>query len=342
VRYNADGTLDKKFGSSGKQITDLGSGSDGITALAVQTDGNILAAGFGSATASGPVYLSVARYNSNGSLDTSFGSGGKVITTLQVRVDGTPISMALDASGKPVVSGPLYLGSTAPNFTDFLVARFNTNGTLDTSFGTGGWVQTDFFGQDEDPSGIAVLGTGKILVGGTTVDANGTLFALARYNADGSLDSTFGSGGKVANSLTSTWVGHDLAVQANGRIIQVGSGVSNATNVFGIARYNSDGTLDSTFGSAGTGLVLTAFPGGGGTAYGVAIQTDGKIIAAGNGRIDPTQSANFGLVRYLGDSTGPAASSSSATAASQAAADQFFADMRAVSLLLSGDDSKKH
>jgi uncharacterized delta-60 repeat protein len=342
VRYNANGTLDKKFASSGKQITNVGGGGDGITALALQADGKILAAGFGTATAGGPVTVALARYNSNGTLDTNFGSAGEVITTLQVRVAGTPISMTLDASGKPVVCGPLWNGAAAsPNLTDFLVARFNTNGSLDSSFGAGGWVQTDFFGQEDDPSGIVVLGTGKILVGGTTYTDSGSHFALAQYNPDGTLDSTLGTGGKVANSQTAGWVGHDLAVQADGKIIEVGS---DANNVVGIARYNTGGTLDSTFGSAGTGLVVTSFPGGGGSpAFGVAIQTDGKIISAGNGKIDPSQSANFGLARYLGDSTTAAtALTPSHASASHAAIDQFFADSTTVSILLTSEESKKH
>lgn len=162
-------------------------------------------------------------------------------------------------------------------------------GELDPTFGTGGKVTTDFGGEPDDPFSITVKQSGKIVAAGyRSAD-----FALAQYNPDGSLDSTFGSGGKVVNSEAGSSIAEAVAVQHDGKIVAVGTRLG-----FFLVRYNSDGSLDSSFGTGG--LVETVFGGIGASAHGVAIQPDRKIIAVGI-TADKTGHTDFALSRYSGD-----------------------------------------
>src|SRR5262249_4024029 len=150
-----------------------------------------------------------------------------------------------------------------------------SDGSLDSSFGSGGEVTTSFKGQ-AIATAEAIQNDGKIVLVGETQGANGDDFALARYNPDGSLDTTFGTGGKVTTDFAGADDAFSVAIQSDGKIVVAGSSQQNTGEDFALARYNSDGTLDTSFGAGGE--VLTAIAGG---ANGVAIQADGKIVAAG-------------------------------------------------------------
>ena len=192
VRYNTDGTLDNTFGGDGKVITALGSTQEGCYAVALQPDGKILLAGGSEGD------FAVVRYNADGTLDNTFGGDGMVTTD----IGGDPEwgwALVLQPDGKVVVSGQSTLGTG-----DFAVVRYNADGTLDNAFGGDGMVTTDFYGHVDVGRSVAVLLDGKILVAGlarsTTSDG---LYAVVRYNADGTLDGTFGTGGKVSTDLSS-------------------------------------------------------------------------------------------------------------------------------------------
>ncbi len=281
ARYNTDGSLDSTFGTGGKVITTFSSANSGAGDLAIQPDGKIVAAGSSL----------LARYNTNGSLDTSFGSGGIVLPTFGSGVSASEV--AIQSDGKIVTAG----------YSDggFGLARYNTNGSLDTSFGTGGKVVTTFSTGVSSARAVAIQADGKIVaVGISAFNYSNHIFALARYNTDGSLDSTFGEGGKVVN------VGGDVyaaAIQADGKIVAVGS--TNYTDSgfitgrgFIVVRYNTDGSLDSTFGEGGK--VVTRISDSA-EASAVAIQSDGKIVVAGN------TSSGIALARYLVNSVTPPA-----------------------------------
>jgi len=203
--------------------------------------------------------------------------------------------------GRIVVAGFAYVDGAT--FTDFALARFNSDGTLDSGFGTGGKVTTDFGATSDYPGGIALQVDGKIVVAGEHNDPGGGFdYALARYNSDGSLDTTFGSNGRVTTALGAT---NDspvtLTVQPDGRIVIASGYDATATNSdFLVARYTATGALDTTFnpgGSLGGGVVTTDLGASFESARAVAVQPDGKIVAAG---VSGSPAA-MALVRYNAD-----------------------------------------
>ena len=276
----APGALDPTFGTSGEVTTDFG-GSDSAQAVAIQSDGKIVAAGGTFSFPSGDFAL--ARYNVDGSLDPTFGSGGKVTTDFG-GFDAAS-AVVIQPDGRIVAAGRSGGG-------DFALARYNADGSLDPTFGSGGKVTTDFGGGFDAAFGVALQTDGKIIAVGQ--GASSFDFALARYNGDGSLDPTFGSGGKVTTDFTGGFEDAiAVAIQLDGRIVVTGQTFSGGFQKFALARYNADGSLDTSFGSGG--IVTTNF--GFDSAFGgaLAIQTDGKIVAAGRAGTD------FLVARYNGD-----------------------------------------
>lgn len=232
------GTLDPTFGIGGQVVTDFSAlvgfeKADVARDVAIQADGKIVVVGSGSFE---PIF-SLARYNPDGSLDTTFGEGGLVITSFGHTnpVTGEPgresaFGIAIQADGKIVVAGFIsYPGDPGTRGTiDFALARYNPDGSLDTSFGAGGLVTTDFDSMMDQARDLAIQSDGKIVVVGftgpslpseTPVD-----FALARYNPDGTLDVTFGTGGRVVTTdFNFTSFAESVAIQSDGKIVVAGS-----------------------------------------------------------------------------------------------------------------------
>ncbi|MBC1238437.1 DUF4347 domain-containing protein [Nostoc sp. 2RC] len=285
----APGNLDTTFGVGGKVITDIGS-SDTAYSVAIQADGKIVVVGE-SYNSNGN--FAVARYNPDGSLDNTFGNSGKAIADFTNQSDRA-YTVTIQSDGKILIAGITYNG----NQTDAALVRYNSNGSLDTTFGNGGKVVTNFEGKSEWIYSIAVQPDGKIVVGGS-VDPND--FALIRYNSDGSLDSSFGNGGRVITSMSD---GQDfiasILIQPDGKIVVTGGVMVNGNNNFILARYNSNGSLDTNFGS--NGKVITDFPGTDDFGNSVALQSDGKIVVAGStGNIG--SNGDFALARYNSNGT---------------------------------------
>jgi uncharacterized delta-60 repeat protein len=300
IRVQAgSGDLDSSFGAGGKVITPLGFG-DRVEALATQPDGKIIAAG---GSASRGIYsaddFALARYNIDGGLDKSFGSGGIVRTDFFGDQDYIN-AVALQSDGKIVAAGRARRGTDIY----FGLARYNIDGSLDATFGTGGKVITSFAGYGDDAHALVIQADGKILVGGRAGDISKTLpgeftfdFAMARYNEDGSLDASFGAGGKVMSVSDGLII--RLALQPDGKIIAAGTITTRDTNSdFALARYNTDGSLDASFGAGGK--VTTDFNKGADLLSGLGLQADGKIVVFGD--VDPPDPLNHdsqpGLVRY--------------------------------------------
>ena len=235
ARYNPDGTLDTSFSGDGKQTTDFGLGEGAqATGLAIQGDGKIVIVGSAGATNISQDFA-LARYNADGSLDTSFSGDGTQTTDL----GGTNVAsgVAIQGDGKIVAVGEAEPGTSGD---DFALARYNPNGSLDTTFSSDGKQTTDFgFGADDAANGIAVQGDGKIVaVGLASGGATGTDFALARYNPDGSLDTTFSGDGKRRTSFGGDDEANGVALQADGRIVAVGGGLGfDETSDFALARF---------------------------------------------------------------------------------------------------------
>jgi uncharacterized delta-60 repeat protein len=287
--WAADGDLDTSFGTGGKVTTAIGSADDTAYSVVLQSDGKIIAVGQSNNGAN--TDFAVVRYNADGSLDTSFGTGGKVTTAIGSSNDNA-YSVVLQSDGKIVV-----VGNSFSSVYDFAVVRYNANGSLDTSFGTGGKVTTQVGGSLSDTAYSVVLQSdGKIIAVGQSNGAN-TDFAVVRYNADGSLDTSFGTGGKVTTPIGSgTDEAYSVVLQSDGKIILSGYSVG-ANRDFAVVRYNADGSLDTSFGTGGK--VTTPIGSGTDEAKLVVLQSDGKIIAAGysyNGA-----NADLAVVRYNAD-----------------------------------------
>jgi uncharacterized delta-60 repeat protein len=305
ARYNADGSLDTTFGSGGKVATDFGN-SDIALAVAIQQDSKIISAGKafknGHTALETGYYFAVARHNSDGSLDKSFGSGGEVSGDL-----GAANAIAIQSDGRIVAAGVGLDDSQFPS-PAFAVVRYNIDGSLDTSFGGNGKVITAFFpggavgGGGNTVRDIAIQADGKIVAVGSAFDtvAMRTNYALARYNSDGSLDMSFGSGGKVISAILDDSYAIALTIRPDNRIVVAGSASSRsgAGTVFAVARYNIDGSLDSSFGS--DGKATDEFFGTGSIVRAVAFRADGEIIAAGSVP-SGSKGFDFAVARYNRD-----------------------------------------
>jgi uncharacterized delta-60 repeat protein len=223
--------------------------------------------------------------NAAGALDVTFDTDG-VRTDPLVGGYDEGRAVAVQSDGKTIVAfSTTTLGSTG---YDFGLARYNVDGSLDASFGTGGKVVVDFDSDDDHAYAVAIQSDGKIVVAGTAiVDGHGN-FALARFNSDGTLDTGFGTDGKVTASFNNSDAAYAMAIQSDGKMVVAGSNGSD----FAVARYNTDGTLDTTFDSDGK---QTTDMGGMDMAYSVSIQSDGKIVVAGKNNSD------FAIARYNTD-----------------------------------------
>jgi uncharacterized delta-60 repeat protein len=284
----AEGDLDPTFGIGGKIKTGfLDFGFDGASAVAIQSDGKIVAAGFANDSDYQPI-LAMVRYETNGNLDSTFGTGGRVAIN-SYNYTSLRVDLAIQSDGKIVVVGPAdILGVSA----DFGLFRFDTNGNPDPTFGVAGKVTTDFFGYADEANSVAIQSDGKIVVTGVArgVGLDSPDFALARYESNGDLDGTFGVGGKV----TTDFFGkpdeaRGVVIQNDGKIIAAGFASTNQRD-FGVARYDANGALDGTFGTGGK--VTTDFSFVFDEANAVALQSDGRIVVAG------IAGYYFGIVRY--------------------------------------------
>lgn len=281
ARYKLGGSLDATFGNDGLRRTSFPSGNAYGADVAVQADGRIVLAG----TAGDEFAL--ARYNPNGSLNRAFGSDGMVTTSFGRIRSAAGDAVAIQRDGRILVAG------TADR--EFALARYDSEGSLDPSFGGDGKVLTNDRGSDE-VFGIALQADGKIVVAGRSGYGG---FALARYRSDGSLDRSFGHRGTVRTIFGPAEAvvrasAEDVVIQADGKIVAAGWAGGNFVRT-ALARYRSDGTPDRSFGS--DGRVRTDFGQGAESTAAVIIQADGAIVAGGMA----ADFHEFAVARYLTD-----------------------------------------
>jgi len=293
VSFAQAGTLDLSFGTNGVVTTPFGTGNDLGKAVAIQTDGRILVAGYSYNGSNNDFAL--VRYNTDGSLDTTFDNDGKVITSIGTG-DDFGNSIAIQTDGKILVAGYSYNGSN----NDFALVRYNTIGSLDTTFDNDGKVTTSIGAGNDVGYSIAIQTDGKILVAGYSYNGSTNVFALIRYNLNGSLDTTFDTDGEVTTNfgvLNAT--GNSITLQSDDKILVAGTAGtfigSGSDQGFALARYNTNGSLDTSLDNDGkaTTVIIGSY-----ANYGqsVIVQIDGKILVTGH--------SNFGagpllaLIRY--------------------------------------------
>lgn len=316
-RFNSDGSVDTTFGSGGFAVSQsLSSGAGTLSLMALQPNGAILVTGGGL----------LGRYTSTGQLDTSFGTNG-----IAPLVSQFATAIALDSAGRILVTsgvgGPTLLTQAPlfPNAAAGTIARYTPNGSLDTNFALSGQAACV-----ASAAAIALQSDGKILVAGTitsalattvndgkTVASNQTGFGVVRYNSNGSIDTSFnpgrgiGSGGGVITGFGNSFpdgAAFALAIQSNGEIVVAGEagngnpqGIGLSSSSFALARYTATGQLDTNFGTNGT-VVTTLSQAPISFVSALALQSDGKIVAAGNtGNLVQRglYLNNFAVARYL-------------------------------------------
>ena len=285
LRAGADGMLDPSFGNGGLVTTDFPGpfSDDGVTSLVILSDGRAVAVG-GVGDLDGH-NMAAARYLTSGALDVTFSGDGRatVAGCSSIGAGGGASAALLQPDGRLVLVGE------CPGGFFLSVARLNENGGLDLSFGSNGQVKTSF------PGGVFAAAAmlqpdGRIVAVGNAVGC--CAIQAARYNPDGSLDPSFGTGGKLTLQLAQDFVVADAVLQGDGKLVIAGIFDGGALDDFGIVRLLPNGVLDPSF--DGDGVVISDF--GSDEAIGsVIVLGDGRIVLGGRRLND------FALVRYLPD-----------------------------------------
>jgi uncharacterized delta-60 repeat protein len=297
ARYNADGTLDNSFGNSGIVITNLSGTFDDpyIHSVVLLANGKIIVGGRAEEWFNAYSGLILICYNSDGSLDLSFGNQGILLYPAGNFSSITDIKVQPD--GKIIAAGDVHYGGF-----DVIVVRLYPNGSFDTSFGNGGIASTWYNNYSEHMRSIALQPDGKIVMGGS-IYVNGNYdFAIYRLDTVGSLDSTFGVNGRVIRDIGTD---HDrifgIALQDDGKIVAGGTTINSTSQYgnFALTRYNTNGTIDSTYGT--NGIVITQMQDSSNLAD-LVIQPDNKIVAVGSTTMLPNQDNAIVIARY--DTTG--------------------------------------
>jgi uncharacterized delta-60 repeat protein len=281
ARYNANGTLDATFNHTGEVLTPFGSTPSAANGMALQADGKIVVVGEAGND------FAVARYNANGTLDATFNHTGEVLTAF---AGSTAFAngVALQADGKIVVVGQAGTG--------FGIARYNANGTLDSSFDRTGLDPITFGSDPSDANAVVVQPDGKLVVAGTVSQGSENYFAAIRLKTNGALDGSFNHGvGGVAVPMGGDASATGVQLQADGKIDLAGT----SNGQFAVLRLNGDGSLDTGFNH--TGEATASFGGSFATASGVALAAHGKILVAGTADDDNTQTLDFALAQFNAD-----------------------------------------
>ena len=286
ARFEPNGTLDYDFGTGGT-VTLHVSGSDFIgQALVLRPDGTFVVAG---SVYNGSYFdFALVRYDAQGRRDMSFGNSG--MATTDFGNTARPAALLLQDDGKLVAAGEAYV--VPADDSDFVLVRYNADGSPDLGFGVGGRVVTDFSGRRDRGSAVVLQTDGKLVVAGGASD-----FQLARYTENGSLDASFGVGGTVTTDVggDEDWA-NELVLQPDGMLVAAGMVWNGVSDELVLTRYTTAGLLDPSFGSGGQ-VTIDFFGFSFGQWKGLVQQPDGKLVAAGHTYNEATN-FDFALVRY--------------------------------------------
>jgi len=287
LRFNPDGSLDTTFDNDGRAFAAVGT-YNVANAVVIQPDGKIVAAGVSYGANND---FALFRFNPNGSLDTTFNNSGTVVTPIPG--DDVANAVALQADGKIVVAG------TSSN--EFALARYNPDGSLDTSFDLDGILTTRIGTSGDQAYAVAVQPDGKILIAGRSSSFSGGHFAIARFHPNGAVDTSFNGVGKAVTEVAFDDTVHAIMLDAAGNITVAGRANLNSGNPFAFAgddfaavRYKPDGSLDTSYASGGK-FITDVSDLGKDIAFALAFDSAGRAILAGE------SDALFGVVRLTGD-----------------------------------------
>jgi uncharacterized delta-60 repeat protein len=270
TRMNASGTLDPSYGVGGIVTVSIYNGGgvvDSGAALALQSDGKIVMVGGGRNGNFGQMSFAAVRLLPNGSFDSSFGTGG--IATVPIGTSAIATAVVIQPDGKIALAG-----TAVVSHNEFAAARLNPNGTLDTSFGTGG---TTTFSPTGGAWGMALQSDGKLVLAGQANYNNPSVsgaqqFMAVRLLPNGAPDAGFGQAGIVTVPVGGTALGFGVAAQNDGKLVLVGPAWTT-TCVNAVVRLRADGSLDSTYGSGGIGMVKDCYG-----ANGIILDSSGRAV----------------------------------------------------------------
>lgn len=299
ARFGTDGTLDPAFGDNGIVKTSVGSGGQYVSAVAITSDNKIIVGG--NATFTGHSQFLLVRYTTSGALDNSFGNDG-ISTSDFFNASSNISSMALQSDGKIVAAGV----ANGPGGGDFALARYNSDGSPDLSFGIAGKTTSDFSFNDWARS-VVIDPNGAIYAGGQSATFGAPDFTVARYTASGVLDPTYngGSGFVVVNPGPSFDILLNICLQPDGKLVAAGHTDINPTgNDIELVRINANGIPDNSFGPNSNGIIYADINSDYDEGDFLAVQPDGKILVGGfNVSFTPIFTSRFSCFRYNNDGT---------------------------------------
>jgi uncharacterized delta-60 repeat protein len=284
VRYKSNGQLDLSFGDNGFAVLNIILNYSSVAfAVTVDSYDRILVAGF-TDTSGNQANFAVIRLTNNGFLDITFGDDGKIDTDIIYNDNSGNADFAtgivVDSQDRIIVNG--YIGYES---LYIVIVRYNSDGQIDTSFGSDGtgMVNTNILSTELGMS-VVIDSLDRIVLGGTLYDVSGDHFAVIRYTLDGVVDPTFGTNGITITQLLGNvdQVATRLTIDNQDRIVIIGQ-INVENEDFVVIRYDTSGNLDSSFGNSGGGFVITDISGNDNYATGVAIDSHNKIIVSGSG-----------------------------------------------------------
>ena len=295
VKLKNNGDLDSTFGNNGIVLTNIGNDAQSAGGIKLQEDGKIIISGTTENYSPWNSDILLIRFNNDGSPDNTFRNNSQLLINID-EVEGNPtldygIEILLQTSGKIIV-----IGSTDISGSKVVLMRLNSDGSVDTTFGTNGYV-FDFFSTTYDLfTCAAIQDDDKIIVGGQS-GGSSTKFALIRFEVNGAIDNSFGTSGKVMNTVDNfSAYAKDIVIQNDGKILLAGSIIDNTFNyAFAVARYNYDGSLDTSFDTDGEKSFSfnSLFPPN--DASCVALQSTGKILIGGS--VNNNSNMDIGIAR---------------------------------------------
>ena len=303
--------LDNDFGTYGRTLTNFGPGENSLSSLALQSDGKILAAGSYMYSEGSPNEVALSRYNPNGSIDTTFGQNGKFLSFFGTELENEHNIVRVQSDGK------ILLAATHGSFSNyhFVLIRLTESGNLDTTFGTNGFVISSLNNDTNRLTSMEILPDGKVILAGYTSGPSTNEypnFIIAKYNADGSLDTTFGNNGytvqnfgTVSNILANTEDSlSSIKIQPDGKILAAGFSYAETGNFgglnFALLRLNADGSPDDGFGT--NGRVIADF-GQGESISNIQLLPDGKILAIGQSYSENDESIEIIVAKFNSNGT---------------------------------------